>query len=279
VHTDDERLDPDRADVVARAERSGVIAQVVPAVSARRWPRLREVCAAHGTLHACYGLHPCFTAEHDDAHVAELAEWVGRERPVAIGECGLDYAGKATDATARGLQQHLFAAQLSLAREFDLPIVIHARGAVEDVIRAIRTAGHYRGLVHSFNGSAEQARRLIDLGYSLSFGGAVTWPRATRLRELVATLPLASLLLETDAPDQVDGRHAGQRNEPAWLVDVWRTIASLRDEDPATVAHRTSENAIRLFALPIGLPTGPPIGSPIGSPDDLPRGGAGTARR
>jgi len=272
VHTDDERLNPDRADAVARAERAGVIAQVVPAVSARLWPRLREACAAHGTLHACYGLHPCFTAEHDETHVAELADWIGRERPVAIGECGLDYtgrgvgqgagksagkgAGKGTDAADRAFQQHLFAAQLSLAREFDLPIVIHARGAVEDVIRMIRAAGHYQGLVHSFNGSAEQARRLIDLGYSLSFGGAVTWPRATRLRELVATLPLASLLLETDAPDQVDERHAGQRNEPAWLVEVWRSVASLRDEDPVTVARRTSENAIRLFALPVELPPG-----------------------
>ena len=251
VHTDDERLETDRAAVLSAARSANVIAQIVPAISQRLWPRVKAVCRDQDDLFACYGLHPCFHKEHQQSHIEDLAQWVGCERPVAIGECGLDY--QIADAD-KAHQQHLFAAQLALAREFDLPIVIHARKAVEDVIRMIRSSGHNRGMVHSFNGSTQQANRLIELGYKLSFGGAVTFERARHLRELVATLPLDALLIETDAPDQPDALHSGQRNEPAYLVDVWRAISNLREEDPVSVAKATTQNAIDLFDLPVLVP-------------------------
>jgi TatD DNase family protein len=251
VHTDDERLKSDRPRVLQAARDRNIVAQVVPAISQRLWPRVKAVCANQDDLFACYGLHPCFHDEHQAGHVDELALWLGREKPVAVGECGLDYFIAGAD---KAHQQHLFAAQLALAREFDLPIVIHARKAVEDVIRMIRSSGHYRGMVHSFNGSIQQATRLMDLGYKLSFGGAVTYERARRLRELVASLPLDALLLETDAPDQPDALHTGQRNEPAFLVDVWRAISAIRQEDAATVAEATTNNAIELFRLPLKMP-------------------------
>jgi len=247
VHTDDDRFLPDLDDLLTRARNKNIAAQIVPAVSQRYWPRLKQLCDAHDDLYPCYGLHPCFYAEHTDAHLQELAQWLGKEPAVAVGECGLDYALAGAD---KARQQHLFAAQLALAREFNLPIVIHAVKAVEDVIRMIRASGHYRGLVHSFNGSAQQASRLIDLGYSLSFGGAATYPRATRLQSLIASLPLDAVLLETDAPDQVSATYKGQRNEPAYLVDIWRAISKIRAEDPTTVASTTTENARRLFGLP-----------------------------
>ncbi|MEE9320790.1 MAG: TatD family hydrolase [Granulosicoccus sp.] len=251
VHTDDERFKGDRASVLAAARKANIIAQVVPSVSQRLWPRVKAVCADQTDLYACYGLHPCFHDEHRDTHVEELAQWLGRERPVAVGECGLDYQIAGAD---KAHQQRLFSAQLALAREFDLPIVIHARKAVEDVIRMIRSSGHYRGLIHSYSGSVQQARRLIDLGYKLSFGGPVTFDRARRLRELVSQLPLEAILLETDAPDQPDARHHNQRNEPAYLVDIWHTISELRKEDAKTVADTTTANAIQLFSLPLPLP-------------------------
>ena len=247
VHTDHERLSPDIDAVLAAARRANVVAQVVPAISHRLWPRVKSLCDAEADLFACYGLHPCFHDEHTDAHLEELPRWLGRERPVAVGECGLDYFIAGAD---KARQQRLFGAQLALAREFDLPVVVHARRAVEDVIRMVRASGHYRGLVHSFNGSYQQATRLIDLGYRLSFGGAVTYERARRLRELLGRLPLDALLLETDAPDQSDARHVGRRNEPAWLVDVWRSISGLREEDADRVARATTANAIALFELP-----------------------------
>lgn len=247
VHADHERLRPDRQQVIDDARKHNVAAQIVPAVSQQFWPRLKQLCDDNTDLHPCYGLHPYFCAVHEDNHLQELARWLGREPAIAVGECGLDYAMAGAD---KAQQQHLFAAQLALAREFNLPIVIHAVKAVEDVIRMIRASGHYHGMVHSFNGSLQQAHRLIDLGYSMSFGGAVTYPRAKRLRDMVANLPLDSILLETDAPDQPALNYQGQRNEPAYLIDVWQSISALRDEDEETVAKITTENAQRLFKLP-----------------------------
>lgn len=250
VHTDDARLDDDRAAIMASARRANVVAQIVPAVSRRLWPRVKALCDEEEDLFACYGLHPCFHDEHATSDIEELARWLGRERPVAVGECGLDYFIAGAD---KARQQQLFSAQLALAREFDLPVVVHARNAVEDVIRMVRASGHYHGLIHSFNGSLQQASRLIDLGYRLSFGGAITYPRASRLRGLVGKLPLDAILLETDAPDQTDASHQGLRNEPAWLVDVWRAIGELREEDAETIARVTTANAIALFGLPEGI--------------------------
>lgn len=247
VHTDDDRLQVDRPEVLKAARKANIVAQIVPATYRSKWPRVKAVCANNNDLFPCYGLHPCFYNEHTEADTEELPLWLGREDAVAVGECGLDYSIAGAD---KAHQQHLFAAQLALAREFDLPIVIHARKAVEDVIRMIRASGHYRGVVHSYNGSLQQAQRLIDLGYMLSFGGAMTYTRAKRLQELVRRLPLDMLLLETDAPDQPTAAHAGQRNEPAWLVDVWQSVSTLREEDATTVARTTSANAVRLFKLP-----------------------------
>lgn len=247
VHADDERLILDRKQVIAAAREHNIAAQIVPAVSQQHWPRLKQLCDENEDMFPCYGLHPCFYSEHKDTHLQELALWLGREPAVAVGECGLDYAIAGAD---KAQQQHLFAAQLSLAREFNFPIVIHAVRAVEDVIRMVRASGHSRGMVHSFNGSVQQAHRLIDLGYMLSFGGAVTYPRAKRLRDMVSSLPLDAMLLETDAPDQPSMKYHGQRNESAYLIDVWKSISELRAEDEQTVASVTTDNARRLFNLP-----------------------------
>jgi len=250
VHIDDERLRDDLPSVLEAARRVGIIAQIVPAISRQLWPRVQAVCNGETDLFACYGLHPCFFADHAEGDIAELAVWLSRERPVGVGECGLDYMIAGAD---KAQQQALFDAQLALAREFDLPVVVHARKAVEDVIRMIRASGHYSGLIHSFNGSLQQAHRLIDLGYKVSFGGAVTYSRAKKLQELVKRLPLDALLLETDAPDQVSAQQASKRNEPQYLLDVWRTVTQLREEDAATIAEATTQNAIDLFKLPLHL--------------------------
>lgn len=248
VHLDDQRLQNTLNVVLTASRRANVAAMVIPATTFARWPNVKSTCDAVDEAFPCYGLHPCFCLEHDDDHIAELSVWLGRERPVAVGECGLDYHSPNAD---KSRQQHIFSAQLSLAREFQLPVVIHARKAVEDVIRMVRASGHYQGMVHSFNGSLQQAHRLIDLGYKISLGGAVTYPRATRLQALAAKLPLDALLLETDAPDQVDVNHTGQLNEPAFLVDVWQLISQLRTESAARVAEQTTFNAMDLFGLPI----------------------------
>lgn len=243
-HLDVAEFDGDRDAAMARARAAGVACQVVPAIDAHTWPRLKAVCAAYPGLHAAYGLHPVYLEAHRPGDLQTLRAWIEREQPVAVGECGLDYFVEGLD---RDQQAFYFDAQLALAREFDLPLVVHARRAVDAVIAAIRRHPGVRGVVHSFSGSAEQAAQLHKLGWLLGLGGPVTYPRANRLRALAARIPLDQLLLETDAPDQPDCHHRGERNEPARLTVVLDTIAQLRGEPPERIAEATTANARTLF--------------------------------
>lgn len=246
-HLDDPRFDADREAVLTRARGAGITQIVVPGVTAATWPRTRQVCMQHPGLHAAYGLHPYFLTEHRDAHLAALEAWIERERPIAVGECGLDLYLKDLDLAA---QERFFAAQLAIAQAAGLPVIIHARRAVDQVLKHLRRVPGLRADIHSFAGSEQQARQLIDLGCCLGIGGSVTYERAQRLRRVVQVVPLEALLLETDAPDQPGAAHRGERNEPAYLTEVLATVAALRDEAPAHIARVTADNAARLFALP-----------------------------
>ena len=246
-HFDAPEFDGDRDAALARARAAGVTRQVVPAVAASSWPKLREVCAQDAGLFAAYGLHPMYLSEHRPAHLEDLRTWIEREKPVAVGECGLDFF---VEGVAAETQQQYFDGQLRLAREFDLPVIVHARRAVDAVIASIRRIGGLRGVVHSFSGSPEQARHLWQLGFLIGLGGPVTYERANRLRTLARTMPLDHLLLETDAPDQPDAGIRGQRNEPARLPVVRDVIADLRGITADEVSQATTRNAERLFNLP-----------------------------
>ncbi len=250
-HLDAPEFDGDRDAMLARARAAGVAAMVVPAITAASWPALRQACASDAALHPAYGLHPIFLAEHRPAHLDELRAWLEREKPCAVGECGLDFFVDGLDATA---QRHYFEKQLQLAREFELPVIVHARRAVEDVIQTLRRIGGLRGVIHSFSGSPEQARQLWDMGFLIGLGGPVTYPRANRLRTLAATMPLEFLLLETDAPDQPDADIRGQRNEPARLAAIAAAVATLRGQAVEEIASQTTANARRLFNLPVSAP-------------------------
>ncbi|NJN47641.1 MAG: TatD family hydrolase [Candidatus Competibacteraceae bacterium] len=245
-HFDAAEFDRDRDTAYQRACAAGVTAQVVPAICARLWPKLKTVTARYPSLYAAYGLHPMLLAEHRPDHLQQLADWLEHENPVAVGECGLDYFVPELDPH---MQLDYFTAQLKLARDYALPVIIHARRAVDEVIKAIRRYPGLRGTVHSFSGSEQQARRLLDLGFLLSFGGPLSYPRANRLRTLIRALPLEALLLETDAPDQPGLLHRGERNEPAFITETLTVMAQLRDQDPAEIAKATATNAARLFGF------------------------------
>ena len=245
-HFDAPEFDADRDAALARARAAGVTRQVVPAITASSWPKLREVCANDAGLLPAYGLHPMYLADHRPAHLDDLRDWIERERPLAVGECGLDFFVDGLDADE---QQRYFDGQLTLARAFDLPVIVHARRAVEAVIASIKRVGDLRGVVHSFSGSPEQARQLWQLGFLIGLGGPVTYERANRLRSLARTMPLEFLLLETAAPDQPDAGIRGQRNEPSRLPAVCAAIAELRDQSPDEIAAATTRNAERLFRL------------------------------
>ncbi|MDO5505879.1 MAG: TatD family hydrolase [Pseudoxanthomonas suwonensis] len=246
-HLDAGEFDPDREAVIARAREAGVTRQVLPAVDARGWPALAALCTEDSGLHPAFGLHPMYLAGHRAEHLTALREWLADHRPVAVGECGLDHYMDDLDPDQQRLY---FEAQLRLAREFDLPVIIHARRAVEEVIHTLRRIDGLRGVVHSFPGSLEQAEQLHELGFLLGFGGPVTYERAQRLRRVVAKVPLEQLLLESDAPDQPDAAIRGQRNEPARVRRVLDVVAELRGDTPDAIARATTANAERLFNLP-----------------------------
>lgn len=246
AHLDDTRFDEDRDAVLERARRAGVPTWIVPAVDAAGWPRLRDLAARHAGIRPAYGLHPMFMDEHRPEHLQQLDEWLEHTPSVAVGECGLDYF---IDEPDREAQLCYFRGQLAIARRHDLPVIVHARRAVQDVILAIRDSEGVRGVVHSYAGSEEQARQLADLGFMIGIGGPLTYDRARRLRRLIAHVPLETVLLETDAPDQPGATHRGERNEPAWLPEVLQCVAELRGESPAHIAEITCANARRLFRL------------------------------
>jgi len=243
-HLDVDEFAGDRDAVIARATTAGVIKQLIPAIDFDSWPGIRKLCGEHHGLLPAYGLHPVFIASHSPAHLDALPEWLRQFRPAAIGECGLDFFVEGLDAEAQRL---CFQRHLELAREFDLPLVIHARRAVDEVIQRIRRVGGLRGVVHSYSGSIEQAEQLWKLGFCLGIGGPITYSRALRLRRLIASMPIEFLLLETDSPDQPDAGWRGQRNEPQRLLDIAMCVAELRGVPLEQIAQQTSDNANRLF--------------------------------
>ena len=245
-HFDAPEFDGDRGQAIDRAQAAGVFEQLVPAIDCQGWPKLRDLCRTFPGLYPAYGLHPMLVDNHRPEHLDLLRQWIERERPLAVGECGLDFFLPNLDPAQ---QRFYFRAQLEIARDSGLPVVVHARRAVEEVIAALRSVGGLTGVVHSYPGSEEQARQLYGLGFLLGVGGPVTYERAGRLRRLVASMPLERLLLETDSPDQPDAQHRGQRNEPARLERVLEVVAQLRGAEAADVALATTSNARRLFGL------------------------------
>ncbi len=243
-HLDVDAFTGDRPEVISRARAAGVVEQLIPAIDAASWPVIRDLCASDVGLLPAYGLHPVFIANHSADNLAALPRWLEQHRPAAVGECGLDFFIEGLDAEA---QRVCFQRHIELAKEFDLPLVIHARRAVDEVIQRLRRIGGLRGVVHSYSGSIEQAEQLWKLGFCVGIGGPLTYPRALKLRRMVIQMPIEHLLLETDAPDQPDVQWRGQRNEPARLLEIAACVAALRGEAIDSVAAATYANSVRLF--------------------------------
>jgi TatD DNase family protein len=244
-HLDDDRLDPLRDEVIARAAAASVRRMVVPATTANRWEKVKQICERSGFFPA-YGLHPMFIEQHQLTHLRELDEWLERERPVAVGECGLDFYQSRVD---EAWQKQLLTEQLTLAANHRLPVILHARKAMDEVISLLRKHARHGGVMHSFAGSEQQARQLYDLGFKLGIAATVGYERAKKLRAVVAAMPDDALLLESDAPDQPGAAHRGELNQPAFIVEHLQTIAELRHTDPATLAAQLTRNTEQLFNL------------------------------
>ena len=248
VHLDLEAFDADRPAVLDRARAAGVREMVLPGVTRGGWTEIAALARRHRGLHVAYGLHPLFVDRHDDGDLAALDAWLdAHPGAVAVGEIGLDGHVPGLDWQR---QWQLYTGQLAIARSHGLPVIIHSRRAVDQVLKGLRQHPGVDGILHSFAGSAQQARQALELGFCLGFGGPVTYPRARRLRQLVQDLPETALVAETDAPDQPLAGHQGERNEPAHTAEVVRVMARLRDIDASRMAIITTANARRVLRLP-----------------------------
>ncbi len=260
-HWDDGSFADDFSGTVADAVRAKIEAVIVPAIARSNWEKVADLTAEKSLkIYPAFGLHPLFLAEHRLTHLDELMDFCEKNQAVAIGECGLDFfVPELTTAAAQEKQREFFIAQVKIANVLNLPLIIHARRSVDTVIAILRRFAPLpgaplpgvplRGVVHSFAGSLQQAQQLHQLGFLLGIGGTVTYPRAKRLRQVVATMPLEQLVLETDAPDQPPCGYQGQRNVPARLLTIAESVATLRGMDVATLAAVTTENAKNLFSL------------------------------
>jgi TatD DNase family protein len=243
-HLDLPVFDSDRDQILQRCHAAGVNTLVIPGISAGGWPRLLTVCGQYPGLFPALGLHPMFMAEHSPADLKQLHEGLADTSPVAIGEIGLDFHSPDAD---RDAQTRLLAAQLELALEFQLPVLLHVRKAHDQVLALLRRYRPLGGIAHAFSGSLQQARQYIDLGFCLGFGGMLTFERSRKLRALARELPLTSLVLETDAPDMTVSAHRGGRNSPEYLPDVLASMAVARGMEPGAVAAATRANTGRIL--------------------------------
>jgi TatD DNase family protein len=252
-HLDAAEFDADREAVVQRARAVGVGMLVLPAVAAAGFDALVELAHRFGLVYAL-GIHPLLVDASDDADLDRLAEALQSRRDdphlVAVGEIGLDHFVPGLD---RGRQERFYAAQLKLARNHGLPVILHVRRSADSLLKHLRRTEVPGGIAHAFNGSDAQALQFAARGFKLGFGGAMTFERALRIRHLAATLPAEVPVLETDAPDippqwlYVKAGDRDQRplkrNEPAELPRIAQVLAELRGWSPAQTADRCSANA------------------------------------
>ena len=250
-HLDAAEFAADRDALLLAARAAGVDAIVVPSVGPGNWAAVSDCCQRLTGLYPAYGIHPLYLDGLAEAAMHALKDRIAAElkaanSPVAVGEIGLDFFMPGYDA---GRQEAIFVEQLKIARDFDLPVLLHVRRSVDRVLMCLRRVGVRGGIAHAFNGSLQQADAFIRLGFKLGFGGAMTYARASRIRELATILSLESIVLETDAPDIPPGWLAGGRNTPAELARIAGVLSELRGMSGEEVAAATSRNACTVLRL------------------------------
>lgn len=245
-HLDVAEFAVDRTAVLTRARAQGVTRILVPGILAQTWPELLSLCQSEAGLYPALGLHPVYLDQHRDNDLIALSQYLERERPIAVGEIGLDYFISSLD---RARQQRLFEAQLQIAQAQHLPVILHVRKAHDQVLSTLKRLPVPGGIVHAYNGSLQQAEHYINLGFKLGFGGMLTYTRSNKLRRLAAALPLEAMVLETDAPDLTVAAHHGERNSPEYLPYCLEAVAEVKGLDLQQVALETTRNALQVLNL------------------------------
>lgn len=245
-HLDDKQFDPDRDAVIQRALEAGV--ERMMAIGTGDGPPDLEaalrLARRHDFIYATVGVHPHDAAKATPETFAALEALAADTKVLAIGEIGLDYH---YDFSPRGVQRNVFIEQLKLAGRAGKPIVIHTREAWDDTLLVLREHWSGGGIIHCFSGGPGEARQALDLGFHLSFGGVLTFPKADALREAARLGPEDRLLVETDAPYLAPVPKRGKRNEPAFMLETARRLAEVRGVAPERIAEVTTENFARLM--------------------------------
>lgn len=239
-HLDAAEFDADRDAVALAAQRKGLVRIVVPAVERANFETVLQLARRLPVCAPALGIHPLYVGRAEEGDLEALNSLLDDASVVAVGEIGLDSFIEGQDIAR---QELFYCAQLRLAREFELPVILHVRRAVDAILKQLRRFKVRGGIAHAFNGSRQQADQFIKLGFKLGFGGAMTFERALRIRELARQLPLEAIVLETDAPDIAPEWIRKQRNSPVELPRIAQVLADLRQMPLAEVAKTTTENA------------------------------------
>lgn len=237
-----------QAEALENARARGVTGFLNISTRQSEWADVLAVAEKNADVWATVGVHPHEADAHPDLGAAALVEAASHPRVIAIGECGLDYF---YDNSERGAQKERFEAHIEAARQSELPLVIHTRDAEDDTAEILGQAvreGGVTGVLHCFTGTAELARKALDLGFYISLSGIVTFKNATELQDTARWLPSERMLVETDSPFLAPVPHRGQKCEPAFVADTAAFVADLRGEQSEDLAETTTANFFRLFS-------------------------------
>ena len=246
-HLNYEGLAERQSEVLENARRAGVTGFLNISTRRREWAEIVELATREPDVWASIGVHPHEADSHPDLGAGALVEAADHPRVIAIGVCGLDYY---YDKSDRAAQRERFQAHIEAARQTGLPLVIHTREAEAETAEILSEAareGGVTGVLHCFTGSAELARKGLDLGFYVSLSGIVTFKNAADLQDIAKWLPADQMLVETDSPFLAPVPHRGQKCEPAFVADTARFVAELRGEEAEQLAEATTTNFFNLF--------------------------------
>lgn len=246
VHLDDEKYNNDREEVIEHIRKEGVSCVVNIGADIESSKKSAELASKYDFIYASVGVHPYDVGNLTEDDMLILRKLSANKKVVAIGEIGLDYS---TDEPSKDVQKKWFARQIELAKELNLPYIVHDRDAHLDTYEILKASGYTNGVLHCFSGSAEFAKQILDLGFYIAFGGTVTFKNAKKVKEAAKVIPPERLLLETDCPYLAPEPNRGKRNDPSQVKHVAAYLAELRGENEDELIKMCTENGKRIFGI------------------------------
>lgn len=246
AHYDDERFDIDREEVFKLLKENSITKVVNIGADIPSSKSAIKLAEKYDFIYASVGVHPHEAESMTDETLGEIKSMIKNKKVVAIGEIGLDYY---YDNSPRDKQKYWFEAQLSLAKETDMPVVIHMRDATEDTISILKNSGHKNCVIHCFSGSKETAKIMLDLGYYISFAGPVTFKNAKGILDVVSFVPDDRFFIETDCPYLTPEPNRGKRNNSVYMIDTAKKIAKVRNTSLEHIAKITYDNASKFYRI------------------------------